>query len=189
MDLPWGDERTKQFITNVGLITSRGPYGDNVMAAEWTHHVSYNPGLIAVCIRPSDATHANIEATKEFGVNLCSSDLNGLSGIAGGNSGKNVDKIKVLKEFGFKFFKGKKIEVLMIEGALINLECKLFKQIELGDHTTFVGEVVKIYPFNNKKPLAYYNQKYLEIGSQIQKPPQEELDRISKLVEKYKKKT
>ena len=60
MDLPWGDERTKQFVTNVGLITSNGPYGDNVMAAEWAHHVSYEPGLIAVCINPKDATHKNI---------------------------------------------------------------------------------------------------------------------------------
>ena len=41
---------TVQFLTNVGLITSDGPYGPNVMAAEWTHHISYSPGLIAVNI-------------------------------------------------------------------------------------------------------------------------------------------
>ena len=31
MDLPWGDEKTIQFITNVGLITTKGPFGDNIM--------------------------------------------------------------------------------------------------------------------------------------------------------------
>ena len=102
MDLPWGDSRSNQFVTNVGLITSNGPYGNDIMAAEWTHHVSYKPGLIAVCINPKDATHANIEKTKEFGVSLCASDQNVLSSISGGYSGKNYDKIEALKEIGFK---------------------------------------------------------------------------------------
>ena len=52
MDLPWGDDCSKKFVTNVGLITSDGPHGPNIMACEWTHHVSYSPGLIAVCIGP-----------------------------------------------------------------------------------------------------------------------------------------
>ena len=62
--------RTVQFLTNVGLITSDGPYGPNVMAAEWTHHISYSPGLIAVNIRGRDTTAENIKDSKEFGVNL-----------------------------------------------------------------------------------------------------------------------
>ena len=41
MDTQWNDRRTRQFVTNVGLITSDGPYGADVMAAEWTHHMSY----------------------------------------------------------------------------------------------------------------------------------------------------
>jgi flavin reductase (DIM6/NTAB) family NADH-FMN oxidoreductase RutF len=47
MDLLWNDRRTRQFVTNVGLITSDGPLGPNIMAAEWTHHISYSPSLIA----------------------------------------------------------------------------------------------------------------------------------------------
>ena len=66
MDLPWGEERNKQFVTNVGLITSNGPNGHDIMSAEWTHHVSYSPGLIAVCVNFHDATHENIKATKRM---------------------------------------------------------------------------------------------------------------------------
>ena len=40
MNLQWNDRRTRQFITNVGLITSDGLYGPDVMAAEWTDHKS-----------------------------------------------------------------------------------------------------------------------------------------------------
>lgn len=187
MDLPWGDEITKQFVTNIGLITSNGHYGHNIMAAEWTHHVSYKPGLIAICINPNDATHKNIEKTKEFGVNLCAYDQNVMSNVAGGNSGKSVNKIEALKELGFKFFKAKKINVLMVEGATVQLECRLVKKIKLGDHTTFVGEVVETYPVSDKTPLVYYNQGYYETGDNISKPPQEEIERIRNIIENHKK--
>jgi len=188
MDLPFGDERTKQFVTNVGLITSNGPNGHDIMAAEWTFHVSYSPGLIAVCIHRLDATHENIEKTKEFGVNLCASDQNILSSIAGGSHGQDVDKIGVLKELGYKFFKAKKIDVLMVEGAAMNAECKLFKQIELGDHTMFVGEVVELYPVTGKNPIVYHAGKYWKLENQVSKPTQEERDKIKEIVEKYRKK-
>ena len=187
MNLPWGDERTKQFVTNVGLITSNGPYGYNIMAAEWTHHVSYKPGLIAVCINPNDATHANIAKTKEFGVNLCAYDQNVISSVAGGNSGKSVNKMEALKELGFKFFKAKKINVLMVEGASVQLECKLVKTLKLGDHTTFVGEVIEAYLLSGKAPIVYYNQKYWKIGDNIPKPAPEEIERINSVIEKHKK--
>ncbi len=195
MDLPWGDERTKQFVTNVGLVTSNGSYGHDVMACEWTHHISYSPGLIAVCINPKDATSANIAETKEFGVSLCASEQNVPSSIAGGYSGKNFDKIGALKELGFKFFNAKKINVLMVEGAAMSAECKLYKKIRLGDHIMFVGEVVEAYLIKDSKdwkpkdiaPLVYHSQKYWKIGENAQKPPQIELDRIKSIVQKHSK--
>ena len=188
MNLPWGKESTKVFVTNVGLITSNGPRGYDIMACEWTHQVSYEPGLIAVCINPKDATHDNISKTKEFGVNLCASDQNVLSSISGRNSGRNVNKIEALKELGYSFFKSKKINVLMVEGAAMNAECRLVQELKLGDHMAFVGEVVELYPVSGKEPLVYHSQKYWKLGQNIPKPQQEQLDRISNVIEKHKKK-
>ena len=167
MDLPRGDDRTRQFVTNVGLITSNGPYGQNISADEWAHHVSYSPGMIAVCIHREDATHANIVKSKEFGVNLAAFDQNVLSSIAGGSSGKEIDKIRALKELGFKFFKGMKIKALMVEGAALSVECKLLKKIELGDHTMFVGKVAEIHPLSGKEPIIYHGGKYWKFGRKI----------------------
>ena len=107
MDLPWGDEKTNKFITNVGIVTSTGPFGDNVMACEWTHHFSYRPGLVGVSIGARHATHKNINETKEFGVNLASTEQNVLSSVAGSSSGADFDKIKALEELGFEFYKAK----------------------------------------------------------------------------------
>lgn len=187
MDLPWNDERSNNFITNVGLITTDGPFGADVMACEWTHHVSYSPGLIAVCIAPSKATHENIKQTKGFGVNLCSTDQSVMASVAGGYTGSRYNKINALKELGFEFYEAKKIRVAMIKGAAVNIECKLSKEITLGDHTAFVGEVLEASNNADKVPLAYHEGRYFIMNTYVVKPSQEERERIRKILEKHKK--
>ena len=187
MDLPWGDEKTVQFITNVGLITTDGPNGPNVMSSEWTHHVSYSPGLIAVCIGPGKATLENIKKTGEFGVNICSTEQHVMASVSGGYTGKEIDKVGALKELGFGFYKAKKIKPPMIEGAAMNAECKLLKEIPLGDHTMFVVEVLEA-SVSGKEPLAYHKRRYWLMKQNVEKPSEEERQRIKKIVEKHLKK-
>lgn len=186
MDIPWGSEGAHKFTTNVGLITSSGPHGDNIMAAEWTHLVSYSPGLIMVNIGFDKATEVNIKKSEEFGVSLAAIDQNIISSVAGGSSGKEVDKIKVLKDLGIEFYKAKKINALMVKGASLNIECKLVKSMELGDHMAFVGEAVDVV-VTNKQSILYHEGKYYKIGETVQKPSEEVREKIRKLVEKYKK--
>jgi len=111
MDLPWDDHRSNKFATTIGLITSDNPNKQNIMACEWTHHLSYRPGLIAVYLGPNKTTVENIMTTKEFGVNLCSTNQTILSSVAGGYSGRYFDKINAPKELGFQFYKRNKINV------------------------------------------------------------------------------
>lgn len=187
MDLSWGTIASRKFATIVGLITSNGKWGRNVMAAEWTHHVSYEPGLIIVNIHPSDATAENILGTKEFGVNLASEDQNAVASVAGNFTGKEVDKIAVLKELGAEFYSAKKINVLMIKGAVLNVECKVVEHKKLGDHVMFVGQAVEVSVDENLKPILYYRGKYWRIGENVPKPEKEVLDKINHIATKYKK--
>jgi flavin reductase (DIM6/NTAB) family NADH-FMN oxidoreductase RutF len=187
MHLQWNDRRTRQFITNVGLITSNGPFGPDVMAAEWTHHISYSPSLIAINVRGHDASAHNIIESKEFGINLAGEEQNVACTISGRYSGRDVDKIAVLKGFGVKFYDGNKIDTPMISGCAMNAECKLQKYEEIGDHIMFVGEVVEISADENIRPLIYHNGKYWRLSEYIEKPPSDALIRIAKLVEQFKK--
>jgi flavin reductase (DIM6/NTAB) family NADH-FMN oxidoreductase RutF len=188
MDLSWNDRRTRQFITNVGLITSDGPLGPNIMAAEWTHHVSYSPSLIAANIRGHDATAQNISKSKEFGVNIAAENQNVICSIAGKYKGIHVDKISILKESGVAAFYNARCinkEVQMLVGAAMNAECKLVKQEELGDHIMFVGEVIEISADENIRPLLYHNGRYWRLGEALIKPEPDLLNRIEELAKKY----
>lgn len=185
MDIPWGSQAAKRFVTNVGLITSNGPHGHNVMAAEWTHHVSYSPGLISVHVNFSDATNDNIRETEEFGVNLAAHDQNVIASTAGGFTGKEVDKIAVMEELGVEFYEAGEIDVLMIEGAVLNVECRVREMEDLGDHTAFVGEAVSIDSLD-KDPLVYSQGKYWRFGDKVEKPEGIK-EKVKKLAEKHSK--
>ena len=155
------------------------------MACEWTHHISYQPGLIAVSLGHTKATVENIRTSKEFGVNLCASDQSILASVAGGYTGSMYDKVKALKDLGFEFYKAKKINSLMVKGAALNIECRLYREITLGDHITFVGEIVEASNNPDKVPLAYNKGKYWAMDTNLVKPSMEERERIKKVVEKY----
>lgn len=156
----------KYFVTGVSMITSTGPLGHNVMAAEWTMQISYEPMLIAVFIHQNAVTFKNIKKTKEFGVNVATDEQTSLINIAGGYSRTEIDKIKVRDHF--KLLKSRNINAPIIDGCIINAECKLVTMKKLGDHTMVVGKVVFIKYNKTKKPLVYHIGKYHRIGSVIE---------------------
>lgn len=187
MDIPGGSEIAESFITNVGLVTTDGPHGPNIMACEWTHHVSYRPGLIGVSVNPRHATYDNIQVTKEFGLCIASTEQRVLSSVSGRDSGKFFNKIKIAEELGFRFYPAKKIKALLVEGAAVNVECKLYQEVPLGDHTMFVGEVIESFFNPDKEPLAYHKGKYWSMNTQLEKPTDALREKVNMLFEKYKK--
>ena len=135
MDFKWSSEYHQKFITNVGLITSDGPNGPNIMAAEWTYLTSYSPAIITVSIGPSKATAENITKSKTFGVSLASEKQNWVASLAGGSSGHTIDKLSALKELGVVFTKGKELGALLVEGSALQAACKLIEIGKPGEHS------------------------------------------------------
>lgn len=183
MDIPWGSDLAFRFITNVGLVTTHGIYGHNIMACEWMFHLSYKPGLIGIGVNPRHATHQYIKESKEFGICIVSIQQALLASISGRESGRRFDKIKIAEALGFKFYPAKNINALLVEGASANLECKLFREVELGDHTLFVGEVLEATINPAEKPLAYHDGKYWDMTATLEKPAPEMREKIKALFE------
>ncbi len=187
MDLAWNDPRTRQFVTNVGLVTSDGPIGPNIMAAEWTHHVSYAPSLIAVCISASGATAESIQTSREFGVSLAAESQRILCSVAGGSTGREVNKIAALTELGAVFYAASRINAPMLAGAALNAECTVREILALGDRLTIVGEVLELSADTGVRPLAYHKGQYWTLGEALSKPAKPDLDRIKAIVASHRR--
>lgn len=187
MDLTYESPAREAFVTNVGLVTSNGPHGHNIMAAEWTFQISYDPGLIAISVGPKKATHDNIAAAQYFGVTIAAEDQNILASISGAYSGKDVDKIGLLKELGVAFSRAEHIDVWMPEGGVLHVECDMIDQRTHGDHVVFVGKALSVIADPAKRPLVYHRGQYWGVGEHLRKPSQEERTTMHQVAEKYRK--
>jgi flavin reductase (DIM6/NTAB) family NADH-FMN oxidoreductase RutF len=155
------DNVHRYFATTVGLITTNGSKGRNVLAAEWTMHVSYEPMLIAVFVHESP-TYQNMQEAQAFGVNIASDKQAELVNIAGGYSGTEVDKLGIPGVF--ETYDGKHIDVPMIKGCALNAECKVVSIEKVGDHIMVVGEAVSATFDEKKFPLIYTRGNYRKLS-------------------------
>ncbi len=155
------DNVHRYFATTVGLITTKGSKGRNVMAAEWTMHVSYEPMLIAVFVHDSP-TYWNIQETQVFGVSIASDDQAELVNIAGGYSGTEIDKLGMPGTF--KTYDAKHIDVPMIKGCALSAECRVTMIEKIGDHIMVVGEAVSAKFDEKKLPLIYTRGNYRKLS-------------------------
>jgi flavin reductase (DIM6/NTAB) family NADH-FMN oxidoreductase RutF len=188
MDVKYGSEEARKFVTNLSFITTNGKWGENIMTAEWVHQVSYEPGLVMVNIHDVDATADNILQSKEFGVSVAAFDQAPMVSIAGMSTGKKTDKISILRELGFEFYKAKKIDVQMVKGSALNLECKLVKHEKVGDHIMFIGEVVAA-ELGTKDPLVFRAATGIfKFGERMEHKKDSEAEKkMATLIEKHRK--
>lgn len=157
----------RAFTTTCALITTDGPHGPNVMAAEWTFNVSYHPFLILVSIDPGNRTHDMILEAKEFGVNLVSEEQVAAMAFAGHYSKSDTDK---LSSELFETVPARKIRAPMIRGALLRAECRLVQAIPMGDHTGFLGEVVEFSVDPEARPVVLHHGSR-QLGERVLRRP------------------
>jgi flavin reductase (DIM6/NTAB) family NADH-FMN oxidoreductase RutF len=186
MDIPLGSDAAYKFVTNVGLITTNGPNGPNVMACEWTHHIAHDRGLILISVSADSTTAENISATREFGVSLAAEGHNIVASIAGGSHGREVNKIALLAELGLELYNGRVIDAPMISGAALNAECRVVEMKEMGGQLVVIGEAIDVQ-VSDQGPLVYHGGRYYKLDTPIEKPPQDMRDKLRSMVEAYRK--
>lgn len=135
----------------VVLITSKYGKKENVMTAAWCFPISMDPPLFGVSVSRKRFSHELISKGKAFGINLVDRQLAEAAMDAGSTSGKETDKFSELgieKEYG-------KLEIPLLKASPVSIECKLTKEIELGDHVLFVGEAVNVIKRREAKGLYH----------------------------------
>ena len=121
------------------VLTTKSQDGQDVGAAtvNWLTQTSFSPPLVAVGVKADSGTHQHIKDTGVFAVNVIGSEQ---------------------KDMAFTFFKpnqrdgnsigGEEFEDSAETGSPLLLsslawwDCRVVGEVAVGDHTTFVAEVV-----------------------------------------------
>jgi flavin reductase (DIM6/NTAB) family NADH-FMN oxidoreductase RutF len=139
------------------LVTSIGESGNaDIITLAWAMPTSVNPPLVALSISPRRHSHSLILKTKEFVVNIPTMDVLNEAFFCGSVSGRAHDKFK---ESGLTAIQAKRVKPPIIKECVAHLECKLHSQLQTGDHTVLVGEVVEAYADRDAFKGAYDLEK------------------------------
>lgn len=128
----------------VVLVTCINPLEGtaNIVTLAWTMPISSHPPLLLLGVAPKRYSHELIAGFKEFVVNIPTMAILKETLFCGRRTGKLHDKFK---ETGLTPLPAKMVRPPIIKECVAHLECKLRRQISMGDHTLFVGEVLTAY--------------------------------------------
>ena len=130
------------FPMQAAIVTCTDKKGiTNPITVAWHTPISKNPPLYGVSIAPSRYSYGLIKNSKEFVINFADLSILEKVHFCGTKTGRNTDKIK---DINLKLINSSKINTKSIKECFAHLECKLYKTIDLGDHTFFVGEVLNV---------------------------------------------
>ncbi len=125
------------------LVASVDETGNvDLMTASWTGIVSKTPPTMAVSLNRGRKTYEQIRATGCFTVNMVPASLAVQADYCGLKSGREEDKMQVA---GLTPVKALHVAAPLIEESPLNVECRLLREIELGDYRLMLGEILEIH--------------------------------------------
>lgn len=175
------DETDARRLLNPGpvaIVTSSWRAMSNAAPIAWTTPLAMEPPLVGVVIHPNRHTAAMIRFSEEFAINIPGPDLLKQTAFLGSQTGLDNDKIASSK---LDTFAAMRIDAPLIDGCLAWIECGLQDVIAIGDHTLFVGRVVKVQALDEAyaqtwllkdrqfSPLVYLGgTKYAVLGDPLE---------------------
>lgn len=134
--------KTIAFPAPVYIVGTYDKAGNpNVMTAAYGGTCCYRPPSVAVSLRKSTYSYANITDREAFTINIPSETYLKEVDYFGIVSGKDEDKFSTT---GLTPVKSDLVNAPYIKEFPFVLECKLLHTIELGSHTQFVGAILDL---------------------------------------------
>lgn len=124
----------------------------NPVTLGWTMIASYEPPMMAIAVAKTHYSTQAIRHSRCFTIAFPSAEMADEALFFGSRSGRDTDKFAELPS---KTQPAKKIDSLLLSGAVANFECTLESQISVGDHVIFVGRVVASYINDKPKKRLY----------------------------------
>ncbi len=143
------------FASGVTVVTTEHDGRQYGMTVASFASLSLHPPLVLVCIERSVKTHDAIAAAGKYGVSILSSTQADISSKFASRSDDKFDGVELIEG---------DLDVPLIAGALTAIECRVYDRLPGGDHTIFIGEVLKIHT-REGDPLLYFRSGYREMRS------------------------
>ncbi len=139
------------FATGVTVITAQDSQGNKVgVTANSFNSVSLEPALVLWCIDKRANSYEVFNQASHFAVNILAADQIDIS--------NQFARPKDDKFLGMAYQEGLG-KALLLDDVSAQFECKMYQQIDAGDHIILIGEVESFNDFG-RAPLLYHQGAY-----------------------------
>ncbi len=133
------------------VVASRKGNRLNAQIANTVFQVASEPPMVAVSINKDNLTHQFIHESRVFAASvLCKATPLAFIGHFGFKSGREIDK---LSSIDYKI--GETKAPVVLENAVAYLEVRLVKEVDLGTHTIFIGQLVAAEILSEEEYMTY----------------------------------
>ncbi|MDP2729938.1 MAG: flavin reductase family protein [Dehalococcoidales bacterium] len=145
----------------VYVIGSRKGEQLNGQIANTLFQITSQPPTVAVSINKNNLTHQFIKESQVFTASiLCQDTPLSFIGRFGFKSGRDINK---LEGIGYRI--GETEAPIIIENATAYLEVRVSKEIDMGSHTIFIGEVVASEVISQEACMTYEYYHQIKRGT------------------------
>jgi flavin reductase (DIM6/NTAB) family NADH-FMN oxidoreductase RutF len=114
----------------------------NIMAVSRTNVVSSTPPTLVAGIRSTRRTLESIRDTQDFSVNIPGTALAAEVDLCGIETGRTIDKLEAT---GLTLASAALISAPIIEECRYNLECRVTREVAVGEYVSLFGEIVEAH--------------------------------------------
>jgi len=148
----------------------------NIITVAWVGTICSDPPMVSISVRPERYSHAILEKTGEFVINLTTKELAYATDYCGVKSGRDTDKFR---EMHLTPVQASVVHAPMIGESPVNLECSVTEIRRLGSHDMFLAKVLAVhadekYMDENHKfhlekaqPIVYSHGTYYTCGEPL----------------------
>ena len=123
----------------------------NAQIANTVFQVAPEPPTVAVSINKHNLTHEFIQESRVFTASiLCKATPLPFIGRFGFKSGRDIDKLS-----GINYKIGETQAPVVLDNAVAYLEVRVVKEISVGTHTIFIGEMVAAEVLTEEECMTY----------------------------------
>jgi len=146
-------------VRGVVVITTKWDQKLNGMSAAWVSRASEQPFLVMASVYKKNYSHALIQSSRVFAVNYLGEGQQNLAIHFGKQSGREVEKFRKVPYFT------EETGAPILKECLAYLDCRVINQMDSGDHTIFLGEVLSGKVIASGRGMQFDLRDYLNASA------------------------
>jgi len=151
--------------TGIYVLTVREGTLRHGMSSSWVTQVSGAPPLLSAALDRRHQTHAIVERTGWFALNVVGHTSRTLEDYFFSSAAQRPHNLDELD------WQDSPTGLPFLRDAFVNLECRVCDRMTAGDHTIFVASVESVRHGGTDRALTSLDLEYVYVGTVIKRQP------------------